>query len=122
MRDFAFANVKNPTQESNVRWSQPFPHVVPDFPERQKRRHEEHISVDRAKGAHVPDFLPPYPPIHTYKRTIQSTKKSSIKIEDEDASQRKKRMASVRNMEESLIKIENSADRPSAKRSRTDND
>jgi hypothetical protein len=93
---------------------------VPDFPERQKRRHEEHISVDRIKGTHVPDFLPSYPPLHTYKRSIQSAKKVSVKIEDEDSSQRKKRMVQIKGLEESLIRIESSADRNSSKRSRAD--
>ena len=112
--------MKNPTQESNVRWSQPFPLTVPDFPERQKRRHEEHVSADRARGAHVPDFLPCYPPVHTYKRSIQSNKKVSVKIEDEDSSQRKKRMANIKGLEDSLMKIESSVDRVSTKRSRTE--
>lgn len=120
LRDFAFENVKNPTQESNVRWSQPFPHTVPDFPERQKRRHDEHISSDRIRGPHVPSFLPPYPPLHTYKRSIQSVKKVSVKVEDEDPSQRKKRLANIKGLEESLVKIENSADKQSSKRSRTE--
>ena len=117
LRDFAFENVKNPTQESNVRWSQPFPHTVPDFPERQKRRHDEHISGDRIRGSHVPSFLPPYPPIHTYKRSIQSIKKVSVKAEDEDPAQRKKRIANIKSLEESLVKIESSVDRQSSKRS-----
>ena len=118
LRDFAFENVKNPSQESNVRWSQPFPHAVPDFPERQKRRHEEHISVDRVRGPHVPDFLPPYPPVHTYKRSIQSTKKIAVKIEDEDTAQRKNRIANIKGLEDTLIKIESSVDKYSSKRSR----
>ena len=122
LRDFAFENVKNPTQESNVRWSQPFPHTVPDFPERQKRRHEEHYSLDRARGPHVPSFLPPYPPVHTYKRSIQSTKKNSVKIENEDTAQRKKRIANIKGLEESLIRIENSADRQNGKRSRVESE
>ena len=113
MRDFAFENVKIPTQESKVRWSQPFPHTVSDFPERQKRRHEEIISGDRIKGAHVPDFLPRYPPVHTYKRSIQTSKKAAIKLEDEDSSQRKKRITNTKALEDSLSKIESTADRDS---------
>ena len=118
MRDFAFENVKNPTQESNVRWSQPFPHTVPDFPERQKRRHEEHISSDRVRGSHVPEFLPPYPPVHTYKRSIQNVKRNIIKIEDDDIVSRKNRTANIKSLEETLVKIENSVDKNSSKRSR----
>lgn len=44
----------------------------------------------------------------------------SVKIEDEDSSQRKKRMANIKGLEDSLMKIESSVDRVSAKRSRTD--
>lgn len=90
---------------------------MPDFPERQKRRHDEHISGDRIRGSHVPSFLPPYPPIHTYKRSIQSIKKVSVKAEDEDPAQRKKRIANIKSLEESLVKIESSVDRQSSKRS-----
>jgi hypothetical protein len=58
--------------------------------------------------------------VHTYKRSIQSNKKVSVKIEDEDSSQRKKRMANIKGLEDSLMKIESSVDRVSAKRSRTE--
>lgn len=103
-----------------MRWSQPFPHVVSDFPERQKRRHEEIISGDRVKGAQVPDFLPRYPPVHTYRRSIQTSKKSSVRLEDEDSSQRKKRIANTKALEDSLTKIESTADRGSSKKQRNE--
>ena len=54
------------------------------------------------------------------KRSIQSNKKVSVKIEDEDSSQRKKRMANIKGLEDSLMKIESSVDRVSTKRSRTE--
>ena len=71
----------------------------------------------------MPTFLPPYPPVHTYKRSIQNVKKVSVKIENEDTVQRKKRIANIKGLEESLIRIENSADRVViGKRSRTDSE
>ena len=115
LRDFAFENVKEPTL-SSTRWNQPFPHEVPDFPERQKRRHDERSFTheNRIKAAHVPEFLPPYPPLHTYKRTVPSGKKrvqSNVVSEiDSEAVQRAKRQATIKSVEESLLKIESSAD------------
>ena len=118
LRDFAFENVKDPTLASETKWCQPFPHEVPDFPERQKRRHDERLYSHeiRIKAAHVPDFLPPYPPLHTYKRTVPSGKKRvhSSTVSDggieEDPSIRAKRVAAVKSVEESLTRIESSAD------------
>ena len=116
LRDFAFENVKEPTVASSTRWNQPFPHDVPDFPERQKRRHDERSFTheNRIKASHVPEFLPPYPPLHTYKRTVPSGKKrvqSNVGNEvDNEAAQRAKRQATIKSVEESLLKIESSAD------------
>ena len=110
MRDFAFENVKDPKQESDKHWSQPFPYEVPDFPERQKRRYEEPVVVHSArhKAPHAPSFLPPYPPIHTFKKTIPGTKKRSHRIEKDDETQRAKRQNVVKSVENSLVKIESS--------------
>jgi Transcription factor TFIID complex subunit 8 C-term len=106
--------VKDPTKESDTRWSQPFPHDVPDFPEAQRRRQDEKVVVHdtRVKAPQAPGFLPPYPPLHTYKRTIAGSKKRMLQsaTEEDESAQRLKRLASVKSVEESLVKIETAAD------------
>ena len=105
--------MKNPTLQSLSRWSQPFPQNISDFPVRQTRRHDEHISIHdhRIRGAHVPVHLPPYPPVHTYKRTIpvnnkKRTHSSQSGPSGDESNRRQKRLLAIKSVEESLIKIE----------------
>lgn len=67
------------------------------------------IHDTRVKAHHAPSFLPPYPPLHTYKRTVAGSKKrmlQSVPNEDDESAQRFKRLAAVKSVEESLVKIE----------------
>jgi len=57
-------------------WHQPFPHHVPDFPVRRKLKPEIRLPDELAtRGRGVPAHLPPYPPVHTYKRSHGGSKK-----------------------------------------------
>lgn len=61
-------------------WHQPFPHIVPDFPVRQKLKKETLLPDEQeTRGAGVPAHLPCYPPVHTYKRSHGSRKRPAGK-------------------------------------------
>jgi hypothetical protein len=57
-------------------WQQPFHTEVPRLPVRKRKRAPYAAQTDHASGsgsdcrpAHVPAFLPPFPPVHTYRAT-----------------------------------------------------
>lgn len=92
-------------------WCQPFPHVVPPFPVRQKPKEQAILHDERTvRGPHIPRFLPAYPPAHTYRRRAQGSRKRLASEAVEDASSRKAKLDAVRSVAASLAKIEDVAD------------
>ena len=108
LRDFAFEDVKNPNVTSKTKWCEPFPFIIPSFPVRQRIKLEtKSIDVNHSSEQYIPDHLPPFPPRHTYSRTL---KKRSSTVMDEnnksDPISRKKRILAINSIQESLSKIE----------------
>ena len=108
----------NKSSENKAAWKQPFPHVVPSFPVRQKPQggaDSSQLGGKVSKGRHVPKFLPSYPPRHTYKSTgnTSNTKKRTLNVGDKNKTtidEPRKRVASSSGISKSLAKIEDSAD------------
>ena len=62
--------VESLSKSSASAWHQPFPHIVPNFPIRQKLKPEIRLPDEEVtRGADVPSHLPAFPPVHTYKRS-----------------------------------------------------
>lgn len=70
--------------DNKAAWRQPFPHLVPKYPVKQKAKIDSSrlLSEDgdgaNARPAFVPGNLPPFPPAHTYKKD-KATKSDSGK-------------------------------------------
>lgn len=106
LRDFAFE------ADGTPKWSQQFPHDVPNYPARQLTSQADTSALEEegpVRDTHVPPHLPHYPPSRTYKRSYG--KKRSAPDEKDD---RTKRITTIKNVQASLAKIENSADNTGA--------
>ena len=70
--------VESLSKSSSAAWHQPFPHIVPNFPVRQKLKPEIRLPDEQVtRGAGVPSHLPSYPPVHTYKRSHGGNRKKT---------------------------------------------
>ena len=108
---------KAKSSENKAAWKQPFPHVVPSFPARQKSLgapEPSQLGGKVSKGRHVPKHLPSYPPKHTYKSTCNTkNKKRTLNVTEKNKTtmdEPRKRVASSSGISKSLAKIEDSAD------------
>lgn len=110
LRDFAFVNVKEPDMrddDGGTKWRMPFLHKVPPFPV-HVRRSEAPVSENvTEKRPEIPDHFPPFPPVHTYKRSDTKSKKRN-RSENSSHSASKK---SVQSVQKSLSRIEDAAER-----------
>lgn len=130
LRDFAFEDVNNPNDERNKgKWNQPFPVQISKFPVKKRNISESMTTLGEVqiKGAFVPSHLPSYPPAHTYRlgtSSISSKKRKNnsdknikstneIKIPDISIDNQAKRQVSIKSIQLSLAKIEDSADQNS---------
>mmetsp|Transcript_980 Transcript_980/g.1637 ORF Transcript_980/g.1637 Transcript_980/m.1637 type:complete len:229 (-) Transcript_980:1263-1949(-) len=139
---FAFEDVKRPNLLSASKWCQPFPFEVPDFPIPQSSDAAASGDTTIATSsddyddlgqpfsvicdAYIPEHLPPYPPVHTYKRTTSkiasssrngrnSTKRARTRdtqeTDDAEVLTRKvQRSAHIKSAQQSLSIIEDSVD------------
>ena len=80
--------------ENRAAWHQPFPHFVPKFPIKEPIKADTTRALaeleDRARAAHVPSHLPPYPPAHTISREGGGKSKRASTDEGAASSKRKK--------------------------------
>jgi hypothetical protein len=76
LRDFAFSDVKHP--EIDPKWNQPFHLDVSEFPikKSEKRSRDPPIpefeNKEKDEFQSIPAYLPPFPPKHTYKRSVKA--------------------------------------------------
>lgn len=100
--------VASVNKSGSLAWHQPFPHIVPNFPVRQKLKAEIHLPDEQVtRGTGVPTHLPAYPPVHTYKRSHGNKKRpySSLSKDQNDSSQR-----TLATINKSLTRIEDGCD------------
>mmetsp|Transcript_21360 Transcript_21360/g.48178 ORF Transcript_21360/g.48178 Transcript_21360/m.48178 type:complete len:249 (-) Transcript_21360:383-1129(-) len=97
---------------SDEPWQQPFNTEIPRLPVRRRRRAHfastaegDEATIEGEGGeerpAHVPDFLPPFPPKHTY----QSTETKAVKRSRDPAEVRQQRVKRKHEIAQSLTKI-----------------
>lgn len=102
LKDFAFDDVRS--SQRKVRWQEPFPFAVPDFPIPAKE-HSVSILGDQARGDQVPSHLPLYPPAHTYVQTTNANKSKKRPAEG-SVEDTRRRMVETRRIQSSLVKLE----------------
>ncbi len=78
-RDFAFGNVKDPV--NTPKWSLPFPHTVPSYPAKPKRKRDRSIVKKQAPNLNIPTHLPAFPPAYTYSQSRGKEKKTKISVD-----------------------------------------
>ena len=118
LKDFAFDDVKKPNLVSSAIWNQPFPYEIPPFPilsRASNAKDDRLLKEPTTRDPFVPNHLPVYPPLHTYKRLQQVSKKrtvgeSSLEESTSAGHTKKKKGSNSKSALHSLTLIEDSVD------------
>jgi hypothetical protein len=111
LRDFAFTEADETEEgsEGEFGWDQPFHHSVPAFPVTRtlplfrKEDGGDGEGEGRTRSLLVPDYLPPLPPRHTYKRTRKNVATGE---EAGSSNARMERVSRKRQAEQALLGIQ----------------
>eukprot|EP01038_Epipyxis_sp_PR26KG_P012016 gene12016-16085_t len=112
----AFA-LKGPYSEEGSNWSQPFPIDISEFPIINPKSQEGFTNIvnnSHQRDLFIPSHLPPYPPIHTYKKPTSNKKRpndSLIQQENNSLKVSRKRINDIlQSAQSSLAVIEETVD------------
>ncbi len=120
MKAFAFSNevIEDEDGEKIMKWNQPFPFEVPQFP--MDGGSEAYSDVNDilasgqaskdSKDPSVPSHLPAFPHSHTYKKSSSSRKRGNPASEEGAQSEKRPKSNVVKSARQSLARLEDSAD------------